>query len=99
MTSSRSARAATPILLREPVPTRLERLSTPRNRQKQDTEQGCRALAADDLARAADMTCPLPRARMEHSAATWIARADLLRRVEAGTLRRLEAAVALVEAG
>jgi hypothetical protein len=43
------------------------------------------------------MTGALPRARMEHSAATWTARADLLRRVEAGTLRRLTAANAMAE--
>ena len=95
MTRSRSARAARPL----PVPLRLERLSTSRHRQPQDTEQGCRALAADDLARAAVLTGAFPRARMEHSAATWIARADLLHRVEAGVLRRIEAAGAMGEAG
>jgi len=79
--------------MRAPVAPRLERLSVARHRQPQDTEQGCRALAADDLARAAILTGAFPRARMEHSAATWTARADLLHRVETGAAAaRLKAA-------
>ena len=59
----------------------LERLSMERRRQPQDTEQGCRDFAAADLARADDLVAGWPRARMEHSAAAWTARADLLHRV------------------
>lgn len=98
MTSSTSRQQAT-TRVRERAPVRLERLSTTRNKQPQDTELGCRGLAADDLARAALLTGAYPRARMEHSAATWTARADLLHRIEAGTLRRLTAAAAPGEAG
>jgi hypothetical protein len=84
MISSRTRRPpATPTAIREPG-MGLERLSTTRHKQPQDTEHGCRAFAAADLASAHVLTGAYPRARMEHSAATWTARADLLHRLEAG---------------
>jgi len=98
MISSRTRRpAATPPIapdaMREPDPTRLERLATYRHKQPQDTELGCRAFAAADLLEAGTLTGAHPRARMEHSAATWTARADLLHRVETGAAAaRLKAA-------
>jgi hypothetical protein len=64
--------------------TGLERLAATRHKQPQDTELGCRAFAAADLLQAGALTGAYPRARMEHSAATWTARADLLHRLEAG---------------
>jgi hypothetical protein len=96
MISSRTRRpgAATPILL-DADPPRLERLATHRHKQPQDTELGCRAFAAADLLQAGALTGAYPRARMEHSAATWTARAELLHRVEAGaSAARLKAAQA-----
>jgi hypothetical protein len=94
MISSRTRRPAPPSnAMREPGPTRLERLATHRHKQPQDTELGCRAFAAADLLQAGTLTGPHPRARMEHSAATWTARADLLHRVEASAAAtRLKAA-------
>ena len=93
---------AAPPALREPEVAGLLRLSTTRNKQPQDTEQGCRAFAAADLASAGLLTGAYPRARMEHSAASWTTRADLLHRLEAGiaaTRRgRMVTAVALAEA-
>ena len=80
-TRTRRARPRAPGALR-PM---LERLSMERRRQPQDTEQGCRDFAAADLARADDLGEGWPRARMEHSAAAWTARADLLHRVRGKT--------------
>jgi hypothetical protein len=83
MISSRTRRTgATPPAMLE-AETGLARLATTRHKQPQDTELGCRAFAAADLLRAGALTGAHPRARMEHSAAVWTARADLLRRVEA----------------
>ena len=87
MIRSRTRRpAAAPDAMREPDPTRLERLAIQHHKQPQDTELGCRAFAAADLLQAGLLTGAYPRARMEHSAATWTARADLLHRVEASAL-------------
>ena len=96
MIRSRTRRpAAAPNAMREPDPTRLERLATNHHKQPQDTELGCRAFAAADLLEAGALTGAYPRARMEHSAATWSARADLLHRVEASAAAaRLKAAQA-----
>lgn len=81
ISSKTRRRTATSIALLRAMPRRLERLSMPpRERMPQDTEQGCRALAAADLARADELQ-GFPRARMEHSAAAWTARADLLDRI------------------
>lgn len=85
MISSRTSRPdAMPLAVREPAPVGLERLAGGRQKQPQDTELGCRAFAAADLASAGILTVGHPRARMEHSAAAWTTRADLLHRLEAG---------------
>jgi hypothetical protein len=103
MISSRTRRpAAAPPVLREPEAAGLQRLTGGRQKQPQDTEQGCRAFAAADLASAGALTGAYPRARMEHSAASWTIRADLLHRLEAGiaaTRRgRMVTAIAVAEA-
>jgi hypothetical protein len=64
------------------VPVRPPRL-TARARRPEDTEAGCRASAAADLARAAAMDTAQGRWRLEHSAASWVKRADLLKRMAA----------------
>lgn len=48
----------------------------------EDTSAGCRGRAADSLAAAAAMDTRNGRVRMETSAATWTARAELLQRLE-----------------
>ncbi len=63
------------------MPARLPRL-TRRERQPQDTEAGCRASAAADLARAATMDTDQGRWRLEHSAASWTSRANLIHRMD-----------------
>ena len=47
-------------------------------RRDEDTAAGCRTRAAADLDRAVAMGADPMRWRMEHSAAAWQARADLL---------------------
>jgi len=101
MISSTTRRIADEVpVLREPETAGLERLAGGRIKQPQDTEQGCRAFAAADLASAGLLTGAYPRARMEHSAASWTARADLLQRIEAGIAAtrsaRMAAAASLV---
>lgn len=66
-------------------------LSRGRNRPE-DTEDGCRAHAADDLHRAAALSGQTMRWRFEHSAAAWMARASLLARREAQFQARMPAA-------
>ena len=89
-------------ILREPEMAGLQRLAGGRVKQPQDTELGCRAFAAANLASAAALTGDYPRARMEHSAATWTARADLLHRLESGIaatrLTRAATAIEIAEA-
>jgi hypothetical protein len=85
MIRSRTRRpAAAPSDMREPEPAGLPRLLGGRQKQPQDTALGCRAFAAADLALAGDLGQGHPRARMEHSAATWTIRAELLHRLEKG---------------
>jgi hypothetical protein len=60
-----------------------------RQRRPEDTEEGCRASAAADLARAAAMDTSQGRWRLEHSAASWTKRADLIKQVEASHQARL----------
>ena len=67
-----------------PEPSGLPRLAGGRQKQPQDTELGCRAFAAANLASAGELVQGWPRARMEHSAAAWTTRAELLHRLEAG---------------
>ena len=51
-------------------------------RDQRDTAAGCRERASADLLKAAPMLIANERARMEASAASWTARADLLERLE-----------------
>lgn len=51
-------------------------------RRAEDTAAGCRALAAADLSRAETLGADPLRWRMEHSAAAWTRRAELLERAE-----------------
>lgn len=85
MISSTTRRpAATSTSVREPEESGLPRLSGGRLKQPQDTELGCRAFAAADLLSAGALVAGNSRARMEHSAASWTIRADLLQRLEKG---------------
>ena len=54
----------------------------PLQKKPEDTSAGCRGRAADSLVAAAAMDTLNGRVRMEASAATWTARADLLQRLE-----------------
>ena len=75
------------------VPPVSDRIRRPRlaarPRRSEDTEEGCRASAAADLARAAAMDTSQGRWRLEHSAASWTKRADLIKQREAGHQARL----------
>ena len=57
-----------------------------------DTAEGCRQLAESNRAEAALSLVPNLRRRLEHSAATWAARATLLDRLDAQRDARLRAA-------
>jgi hypothetical protein len=59
-----------------------------RPRKPEDTAAGCRAFAAADLARAAASAQERMRGQMEHSAAAWTARADMLERLDRTSRRR-----------
>jgi hypothetical protein len=59
-----------------PMPSR-------QGKRPEDTPAGCRARASADLCRAGELAGALPKARFEHSAAAWTARAELLERLEA----------------
>jgi hypothetical protein len=63
------------------------------HKQPQDTAIWCRAQAAIDLAAAGASAVANGRLRLEHSAATWTKRADLLERLETGQQSRLPKAV------
>ncbi|MEA3031907.1 MAG: hypothetical protein QOJ53_2239 [Sphingomonadales bacterium] len=58
----------------------------------EDTAAGCRANAAADLGRAQAPGGDFMRARLEHSAAVWAERADLLERLEKKFQARMHAA-------
>jgi hypothetical protein len=64
----------------------------PAHRQKhpQDTAEGCHAFAAADRARATAMGTAQARAKLEHSADSWAARGDMLRRLDAKFEARLQ---------
>jgi len=65
-------------------------LARPRaQKQPQDTATWCRARAAADLALAGDIRVDNGRLRLEHSAASWADRADLLERLEASYQARV----------
>jgi len=55
----------------------------PLNRPPEDTPEGCKAMAAADMARAAVEAEGWPRARFEHSAVMWSRRAKHLEAAEA----------------
>ena len=71
----------------------LRRQSPPRHivrsgKRAEDTALGCRANAAADLGRAGAPGGDFMRLRLEHSAAVWSERADLLDRLEKKSLKR-----------
>ena len=51
-------------------------------RRTEDTAEGCRSLAEDNRVRATAMINPRMRASLERSADAWIARAELLDRLQ-----------------
>ena len=59
-------------------------------RKREDTAEGCRELALDDRARAADIGSDHMRIRLEHSADAWSIRARLLDRLETSFNARAE---------
>lgn len=61
-------------------------------KRAEDTVAGCRANASADLLRAHAPGGDFMRLRLEHSAAVWSERADLLARLEKMSLRRAAAA-------
>lgn len=63
-------------------------MTSPR-RRPEDTAEGCRSLAANDLVRAADMVNPHMRVAHERSADAWTARAELLEGLESSFNERL----------
>jgi hypothetical protein len=63
-------------------------VTSPR-RRPEDTAEGCRSLAANDLVRAAEMVNPHARDSHERSADAWTARAELLERLEGSFNERL----------
>jgi hypothetical protein len=65
-----------------------------RGRQAHDTAAGCHSMAAADLDRAGRMDTAQGRAKLEHSAATWSARGDMLQRLTASHEARLRAGAA-----
>ena len=60
-------------------------------RKREDTADGCRALADADLGRAEVMANPKMRAAMERSARAWTARSLMLARLEASFKARAHA--------
>ena len=56
---------------------------TLRRKRPEDTPAGCRSFAAADLRRAAETNVDHGRWRYQHSADAWLARAELLDRLEA----------------
>lgn len=60
-------------------------------KRAEDTAAGCRANASADLLRAHAPGGDFMRLRLEHSAAVWSERADLLARLEKKSLRRADA--------
>ena len=65
-----------------------------RGRQSHDTAAGCHALAAADVDRASRMDTAMGRAKLEHSAASWAARGDMLQRLDNSHEARLRALAA-----
>lgn len=63
-------------------------MTSPR-RSPENTAEGCRSLAANDLVRAGEMVNPHMRASDERSADAWTAGAELLERLESSFNERL----------
>ena len=60
-------------------------------RKREDTAEGCREMALDDRARAADVVSDHMRNRLERSADAWTNRANLLERLQASFSARTRA--------
>jgi hypothetical protein len=60
-------------------------------RQGHNSGEGCRELARGSLAEAEASVVPNLKLRLENSAATWTARAEMLERLDRKRSRRLEA--------
>jgi len=60
-------------------------------RKREDTAEGCREMALDDRARAADVGSDHMRDRLERSAEAWTDRANLLQRLETSFSARIKA--------
>ena len=71
---------------RKAMPTRFHT-----GKRAEDTMAGCRIRAAADLDKAAAPEGRYMRGRLEHSAAMWSDRAELLGRIEAGSEKRKRA--------
>jgi hypothetical protein len=84
----RDDEAATPAVPGRLASTRGVRMG----KRAEDTAAGCRANAAADTLRASAPGVDHVRMRMEHSAAAWTARADLLERLEKKFQARARAA-------
>jgi hypothetical protein len=100
MTSAPSGRPAAAIaswdneggvLIAPAVPVALRHIVRS-GKRAEDTAAGCRANATADLLRAHAPGGDFMRLRLEHSAAVWSERADLLTRLEKKSLRRAGAA-------
>ena len=65
---------------------------TGRTKAPQDTAVGCRSRAEVDLLASVTMAIANERIRLETSAASWTARANLLQRLEDGSAARLSVA-------
>ncbi len=70
------------------APRAMPRQAVRSGKRTEDTGAGCRANAAADLARAASPGGGFMRLRLEHSAAVWNERAELLERLERNFARR-----------
>jgi predicted RNA polymerase sigma factor len=67
-------------------------------KQPHNSGEGCRALAEGSAAEAALSVVPNLRRRLEHSAATWTARAEMLERLARQRSERLSLAADEAEA-
>ena len=81
-----------PILPDEATEAPLPPTLTLRRKRPEDTSAGCRAFAEADLLRAEGLTGEHVRWRYRHSADAWLARADMLDRLEAKFQERVRRA-------
>jgi len=70
----------------------MPRLAARSGKREEDTAVGCRAKAAADMVRAEALGADRMRWRMEHSAAAWSARAEVLEMIERKAAARIRAA-------